>query len=369
MAPAKVNVDYYAVLEISNTATLENVTKSYRRLVKLRHPDRNITEEDSTEVFQLVSPMLFLRLPTACFERSQPLTICMKLQNAYETISDPEKRRAYDAQWKSIRDSLRAKQVPDRRRARTAAAEYWRKTEEAEEIKDRQNAQKKHVQELEYVQSVFSDDLLEVNKKIEKITADLKHLEDCDDKDLEQQKEPTGWLLYLASRFYRKIEETEEQKEAPELEKLQRVAVITIKKSELLGQEAKLQRLQDALEKVQMEIEGEKKNAEDKARAEAQAKAREQEAEAKRAAAEATRKARRTFSPTSAASGSSSRTAFDASGSSTENNTCQHQRFWPKVEGRQFCRKCCTFQRLFAFECPDCGIVTCASCRQSLRGE
>lgn len=58
MAPVEVNVDYYAVLEISNTATLEVVTKSYRRLAKIRHPDKNLNnKDDSTAVFQLVSLM------------------------------------------------------------------------------------------------------------------------------------------------------------------------------------------------------------------------------------------------------------------------------------------------------------------------
>lgn len=54
MAPSESNVDYYAVLEISNIATIDVVTKSYRRLAKIRHPDKN-PNVDSTAVFQLVS--------------------------------------------------------------------------------------------------------------------------------------------------------------------------------------------------------------------------------------------------------------------------------------------------------------------------
>ena len=57
MAPVEVNVDFYAVLEISNTATVEVVTKSYRRLAKIRHPDKNLNN-DSTAVFQLVGGIL-----------------------------------------------------------------------------------------------------------------------------------------------------------------------------------------------------------------------------------------------------------------------------------------------------------------------
>ena len=58
MAPAESDVDYYAVLEISDNATIEIVTKSYRRLAKIRHPDKNL-RGDSTAEFQLVRPIGF----------------------------------------------------------------------------------------------------------------------------------------------------------------------------------------------------------------------------------------------------------------------------------------------------------------------
>ena len=64
MAPVQVNVDYYAVLEISNTATLEDVTKSYRRLARIHHPDKNPRNDSSTAAFQLVSLHRFSQLST-----------------------------------------------------------------------------------------------------------------------------------------------------------------------------------------------------------------------------------------------------------------------------------------------------------------
>ena len=294
----------------------------------------------------------------------------IKLQNAYETISDPEKRRAYDAQCKSIRDSIRAKQGSNRSRTRTAETEKGRKIIEATRRMEENEARKERLQQLENSTSRYCNDILEVSRTIKTLTTDLQGLQDYDDEDLKQQKEPNGWLLKLASLFYRKIDETDEQKQAREVERLRRVASRTIKQSELLEQKSKLQRLQDALQKLQSEIEGEEKKAEDEARAKAQAKARKEQAEAKRAAAAtaaaARKKAPNTSRP-SATPSSSSSSSFAPSGS-TE-SACQHYRFWPKIEGRQFCRKCCTFQGRFAFECPDCGTIACASCRQSLRGE
>ena len=71
MAPVELNVDCYAVLEISNTATLEVVTKSYRRLAKIRHSDKNLNTDGSTAAFQLVSSITSL---INCYERGQRLT-------------------------------------------------------------------------------------------------------------------------------------------------------------------------------------------------------------------------------------------------------------------------------------------------------
>lgn len=41
MAPPSITEDYYFVLEVSQTATLDQITKSYRRLALKIHPDRN----------------------------------------------------------------------------------------------------------------------------------------------------------------------------------------------------------------------------------------------------------------------------------------------------------------------------------------
>ena len=53
MAPVPITEDYYMVLEVSQTATPELVTRSYKRLALKLHPDRN-AKHDATEAFQLV---------------------------------------------------------------------------------------------------------------------------------------------------------------------------------------------------------------------------------------------------------------------------------------------------------------------------
>ncbi len=63
-------MDFYTILNVSKTADLDTIKKSYRRLAMLVHPDRcNLT--GSTEAFK-------------------------KVGNAYGTLSDEQKRATYD---------------------------------------------------------------------------------------------------------------------------------------------------------------------------------------------------------------------------------------------------------------------------------
>lgn len=59
MAPVHADVDYYALLKIEITATPEAVTRSYRRLAIVYHPDKNLDDHGSTAAFQNVRPILW----------------------------------------------------------------------------------------------------------------------------------------------------------------------------------------------------------------------------------------------------------------------------------------------------------------------
>ena len=64
--------DYYEVLEVSKTATDEELKKAYRRLAKKYHPDANPNNKAEAE---------------AKFK---------ELNEAYEVLSDKQKRAMYD---------------------------------------------------------------------------------------------------------------------------------------------------------------------------------------------------------------------------------------------------------------------------------
>ena len=61
-------MDYYSLLEIPKTATTEDIKKAYRKLAMKTHPDRNGGND----------------------------TEFKKIQEAYDTLSDPQKRQQYD---------------------------------------------------------------------------------------------------------------------------------------------------------------------------------------------------------------------------------------------------------------------------------
>src|SRR5436190_8002796 len=63
--------DYYEVLGVERTVTIEEIKKSYRKLAVKFHPDKNPDDKSAEEKFK-------------------------ELGEAYDVVSDEQKRAAYD---------------------------------------------------------------------------------------------------------------------------------------------------------------------------------------------------------------------------------------------------------------------------------
>jgi len=72
--------DYYEILEVTREETAEGIKKSYRRLAVKYHPDKNPGDKQAEEKFK-------------------------ELGEAYEALSDPQKRAAYDQYGHNAFDS------------------------------------------------------------------------------------------------------------------------------------------------------------------------------------------------------------------------------------------------------------------------
>ncbi len=68
------NKDYYAILEVEKTATIEIIKKSYRKLAMQYHPDRNGWDKEAEKKFK-------------------------EINEAYSVLSDDSKRKQYDTFW------------------------------------------------------------------------------------------------------------------------------------------------------------------------------------------------------------------------------------------------------------------------------
>jgi DnaJ-class molecular chaperone len=62
---------FYDILEVSETASTDEIKKAYRKLSMIHHPDKNGNSQESTEKFQ-------------------------KISEAYEVLGTPEKKKEYD---------------------------------------------------------------------------------------------------------------------------------------------------------------------------------------------------------------------------------------------------------------------------------
>jgi hypothetical protein len=331
-------------------------------------------------------------------------------------------RRAYDDQYVPIKNSQRTREEAEKRQAEAAERERKRAAEEKVSRQKEESVRKQRLQSLEALRAEYERDRFELNRVIRRLQAELKRLQELDDEETRKEREENSWWAYVTSPIYGKAEEPEEQKRKREVERLHRLHSKDIKEGELSQMETKLESIKDSWLDVHGRIEAEKEKEEDEARAQAaqrQEQLRKEEEARRRAAeeswnarwaqlqkeqaaraakeareakeaqeardrarraeearhkaateeyyervlreAEEARKAREARERSYQSAASSYRT------SASNTSTCRHNIYWTKIDGVHTCSNCHRVQKRFAFQCPGCAVVACASCRDALK--
>src|SRR5215467_3928057 len=90
-------VDYYKTLGVDKNATEEEIKKAYRKLARKYHPDLNPNDKEANKKFQ-------------------------QINEANEVLSDPEKRKKYDAYGEHWQH---AEQYEQARQSQAQSSQGW----------------------------------------------------------------------------------------------------------------------------------------------------------------------------------------------------------------------------------------------------
>ncbi|KAK5996344.1 Chaperone protein DnaJ [Cladobotryum mycophilum] len=178
MAPRHFTIDCYAELELTQTADLAAIKSAYRRLARLRHPDKNIHIPQATAHFQ-------------------------RLQEAYSTLSDPDQRRLFDLHYPSIRQTKPSDPSSSQNNSRYEAP----RTEPAQRSSpwtNGTNTSGAGVQELEReIENLVShrrkldNDRFELKRDINKNQSVLDRLKAEEDQHAQEDVAMNSWFGYF----------------------------------------------------------------------------------------------------------------------------------------------------------------------------
>ncbi|KAH8742902.1 DnaJ domain-containing protein [Diaporthe sp. PMI_573] len=370
------NENYYAILELAPTADDAAIKASYRRLAKLRHPDKNPYNPGATAQFQILSV-------------------------AYKTLIDPQKRREYDS---SVRPARQSPCNPDgsssskptysgNREARPNTASYT-DDDEGRRVKRKIKELEKELESLRKTRFSLEAHLLEARHRLAGVQEALDRLQAEEDKDAQEEAAKRTWF---ASLF--RARESEEAKEARErrttgrrtgrivreterdsctrkintlTSQLQRLRMhISSVQHDKRLEEQQEERRQDILAKerreaTQRKAEDDMERARQKARDDAVKSQKERQAREAQVRRDRAQEAQKQKQQGPKAKPNQPRSQPQAAGQA-KTEACVHRGWWTQVEGRHRCHRCLQTTARFAFECPHCSKIACAGCRNILR--
>jgi len=179
--------DFYTLLEVPPTASPETIKASYHRLALLRHPDKNLENENAVADFQL-------------------------LGTAWEVLRDPARRRIYDLEYEHLRWESEARRseeragfaAPKRDREQKERMNRGRSSKEAvEEVKSRFAAEFTEREEQLSRWSQWErgqrDRILEAARVVRGLENEIQEIEREEEAELANGGRGYSWTGYLGS--------------------------------------------------------------------------------------------------------------------------------------------------------------------------
>ncbi|TGO38201.1 hypothetical protein BHYA_0080g00490 [Botrytis hyacinthi] len=232
MAPVQITEDYYAVLEIEQTATQDLIIRSYRRLALKLHPDRN-DKADATEAFQL-------------------------LGKAYETLKDESKRCVYDIQYSSIKKSGTVPQSnstpqykPEPRASASASSQLTDETQ----IAALQKAKRERAARWSIKKNAFESVIARLQKDIQSLKQSIELLKKNDAIEDVEQAWKDGWGAWLLSPLIKREVVSEDEKERKDRSRQERKIEMNLKERRIEAKSAELDKEKGLLRTAQREME------------------------------------------------------------------------------------------------------------------
>ncbi|KAF7932336.1 hypothetical protein BELL_0568g00100 [Botrytis elliptica] len=232
MAPVQITEDYYAVLEIEQTATQDLIIRSYRRLALKLHPDRN-DKADATEAFQL-------------------------LGKAYETLKDESKRRVYDIRYSSIKKGgtmPQSNSTPQYKPEPRASASASSKLTDAAQIAALQKAKQERATRWSTKKNAFESVISRLEKDIQGLKQSIELLKKNHAMEDVEEAWKNGWGAWLLSPIIKRAVVSEDEKERKDRSRQERKIEMDLKEQRIEAKSAELDKEKCLLRTAQREVE------------------------------------------------------------------------------------------------------------------